>query len=174
VARDLVGAVVVSTLGGARIRARILETEAYLGRDDPASHAYRGRHHPGNAALYGPQGSWYVYRSYGIHWCANLVAGRAGLGAAVLLRGVAIVEGVDVARRRRAGAPLDRLGDGPGKLCQALAIDRRLDGVPMRDSPVLVSAGELGEGEVIEVTPRIGISRATDWPLRFVLSTRRP
>jgi DNA-3-methyladenine glycosylase len=166
--------VIVSDCGRARITARILETEAYLGLDDPASHAYRGRRHAGNAAIYGPPGSWYVYRSYGIHWCANLVTGAAGQGAAVLLRALEVDVGRHVAARRRGRVPPARLTDGPGKLCQALAIDRSLDGLSMKTSPVRVGAGEVVAGQVVRVTPRIGITRAADWPLRFVLSSRRP
>jgi DNA-3-methyladenine glycosylase len=138
VARDLIGATIVSTLGGARVTGRIIEAEAYLGRDDPASHAYAGRRHAGNASLYGPPGTWYVYRSYGIHWCANLVCAEPGAGGAVLLRGVTPVEGLDVLRRRRGAVPDRRLADGPGKLCQALGITRALDGVGMRESAVLI------------------------------------
>lgn len=152
----------------------IVETEAYLGVDDPASHAWQGRRHPGNASIYGPPGTWYVYRSYGIHWCANLVTGPAGRGAAVLLRAVRLTGGLALARRRRGPAGLRRLSDGPGKLCQALGIDRAIDGVPMQTSPVVVAPGEVWEAGAIEVTPRIGISRATEWPLRFVLSSPRP
>ena len=165
---------VVSECGRGRVTARIVETEAYLGIEDPASHAYRGRRHAGNAAIYGPPGSWYVYRSYGIHWCANLVAGRRRAGAAVLLRAVEVESGRRVAARRRGGVPPARLSDGPGKLCQALAIDRSLDGLPMKTSPVRVGPGEVMAGQVVRVTPRIGITRAADWPLRFVLSSRRP
>ena len=80
VAKDLLGATLLSTIGGRRCSSIIVETEAYLGYDDPASHAYRGRRHRGNESIYGPPGSWYVYRSYGIHWCANLVAREAGPG----------------------------------------------------------------------------------------------
>jgi DNA-3-methyladenine glycosylase len=166
--------VIVSDCGRARITARIVETEAYLGRDDPASHAYQGRRHASNAAIYGPPGTWYVYRSYGIHWCANLVAGPRGEGAAVLLRAVEVDLGRRVAARRRGGVPPARLSDGPGKLCQALAIDRSLDGLPMKTSPARVGAGEVIAGQAVRVTPRIGITRAADWPLRFVLSSRRP
>lgn len=166
---------IVSSLGGARVTARITETEAYLGYDDPASHAYRGRRHAGNESLYGPPGHWYVYRSYGIHWCANLVAAPSGRGGAVLLRGLEVAEGgLVVARRRGAVRPAD-WANGPGKLCQALAIDRSLDGQPMKASPVTVWPGEASEAGSIVVTPRIGISKATDWPLRFLwVSTPRP
>jgi DNA-3-methyladenine glycosylase len=173
VARDLIGATIVSTLHGARVTGRIVETEAYLGEDDPASHAYRGRRHPGNASLYGPPATWYVYRSYGIHWCANLVCAVPGAGGAVLLRGVVPMEGWEVLRQRRGPVPERRLADGPGKLCQALGITRSLDGAAMRDSAVLIGATpKRPVGEVL-VTPRIGITKAADWPLRFV-STLRP
>ena len=168
VARDLIGATIVSALGGARVTGHISETEAYLGRDDPASHAYRGRRHAGNASLYGRPGTWYVYRSYGIHWCANLVCTSPGGGGAVLLRGVLPLEGLDVLRRRRGPVPDRRLSDGPGKLCQALGITRSLDGLMMRESPVVIGVERKRPiGEVL-VTPRIGITRAADWPLRFV------
>src|SRR5262249_7760032 len=96
VARDLLGSTIVSQLGRVRLSGIIRETEAYLGHDDPASHAYLGRKHNGNLNLYGPPGTWYVYRSYGIHWCANLVCGRPSPGGAVLLRGVFPGEGLEV------------------------------------------------------------------------------
>ena len=101
VARELIGSQLVSWSGRVLLRAIITETEAYLGRDDPASHAYLGRRHRGNATLYGQPGTWYVYRSYGVHWCANLVCGKPGPGGAVLLRGVWPVEGTSLMRRRR-------------------------------------------------------------------------
>lgn len=173
-ARELLGAALSSRLGGRRVLARITETEAYLGIDDPASHAFGGRRHPGNASIYGPPGTWYVYRSYGVHWCANLVAGPPGRAAAVLLRGVMVVRGEDTVSKRRPGVAAGQRTNGPGKLCRALAIDRSLDGLPMRTSPVLVGPGEVPEAGAITVTPRIGITRAVDWPLRFVLSIRRP
>lgn len=158
---------VVSEALGERVRGLIIETEAYLGWDDPASHAYRGRCHAGNAGIYSPPGHWYVYRSHGLHWCANLVTGPAGTGAAVLLRAVRILEGQDVAARRRGGMPPRILSNGPGKVCQALGIDRSLDGCLMRRSAVSIRSGPpVGE---IRITPRIGITKAADWPLRFLM-----
>jgi len=169
VAQDLLGATIRSSIGGRVTGGLITEVEAYLGHDDPASHAYRGRRHEGNQALYGPPGTWYVYRSYGIHWCANLVCAPDRHGGAVLLRGVLADEGLDLIRRRRRGASDARLTDGPGKLCQALGITRALDGARMRGSSVQVGTnGERPAGTVL-VTPRIGITQAADWPLRFVL-----
>ncbi|HLB54687.1 MAG TPA: DNA-3-methyladenine glycosylase [Gemmatimonadales bacterium] len=171
VARDLLGASIRSTVAGHEAEGLIVETEAYLGFDDPASHGYRGRRHAGNANLYAPPGTWYVYRSYGIHWCANLVCGGAG-GSAVLLRGVLPLRGLAIMRKRRGGVAPEVLANGPGKLCQALGITRELDGVPMRHSAVLVSEASDPAGDSVAVTPRIGITKAVDWPLRFVLESR--
>lgn len=168
VARDLLGATIISTTGGRRTGGIIVETEAYLGHDDPASHAYNGRQHQGNRSLYGAPGTWYVYRSYGIHWCANLVCNGAPAGGAVLLRGIIPGEGVETIRTRR-GAVLPRdLANGPGKLCQALGITRALDGLPMASAPVRILPASDPSGFRVLTTPRIGISKATDWPLRFV------
>ena len=169
VARELLGATIVSSLGGHRTTGRIVETEAYLGYRDPASHGYRHRRHAGNAALFGPVGTWYVYRSYGIHWCANLVCGVKGEGSAILLRAVEPIEGMHAMRLRR-GPVVDRqLCSGPGKLCQALAITRAVDGLPMRESELTVKAERSAAPPAFAVTPRIGITHAADWPLRFLV-----
>jgi DNA-3-methyladenine glycosylase len=169
VARALLGAIVVSRVRGVVTAGRIVETEAYLGRDDPASHGYRLRRHAQNQALYGAAGSWYVYRSYGVHWCANLVCHPPGFGAAVLLRALEPLEGLPGMQRRRGAALAGALCSGPGKLCQALGITRLLDGTAMRRSSVRIFAPRAGWREDIVVTPRIGISKAADWPLRFVV-----
>ena len=169
VAVDLLGATIISSIDGRICSGLISETEAYLGHDDPASHAYLGRRHDGNASLYGEPGSWYVYRSYGIHWCANLVCRDQARGSAVLLRGVFPRTGIEEMSRRRGPVPHRILADGPGKLCQALGITRALDGVPMRDADVVVGrTSKRPVGEIL-VTPRIGITKARDWPLRFLL-----
>ena len=173
VARDLLGATIVSDLGGCRTSGVIVETEAYLGVDDPASHAYRGRRHAANESLYGPPGSWYVYRSYGIHWCANLVCDGPGPGGAVLLRAMLAAEGVETIRMRRGGVRDRDLGNGPGKLCQALSISNALDGRPMRDSAVQM-VGATRETHAVQVTPRIGITKAAEWPLRFLIEPAGP
>jgi len=170
VAAELLGMVVVSTIDGAVTEGRIVETEAYLGYDDPASHGYLHRRNARNLALFGPPGTWYVYLSYGMHWCANLVCQRRGLASAVLLRALEPLVGLDVMRRRRRGVAVKDLCSGPGKLCQALGITRELDGVAMAQSPVLVRPPGIQEELRIRATPRIGITKAADWPLRFHLS----
>lgn len=165
VARDLVGCVVVSRAGGNVVAARIVETEAYLGLDDPASHAWQGRRTAGNASIYGPPGTWYVYRSYGMHWCANLVCGGPAAGAAVLLRALEPIAGLEVMRARRGNMADRLLASGPGRLTVALAITRALDGQAMRASPVTVHARDAVP--MLATTRRVGISRAVEWPLRY-------
>jgi len=166
VARELIGAVVVSTVRGTRTAGRIVEVEAYLGHRDPASHGYRHRRHDQNEGLYGPAGHWYVYLSYGVHWCANLVADREVNGGAVLLRALEPVEGIEAMRRRRGRVPDRQLAAGPGRLTQALGITRALDRQAMRGALVQLFQGAPQAPPV--ATPRIGITRAVDWPLRFV------
>ena len=161
-----------SEIGGERVSGMIVETEAYLGRGDPASHARDGRRTVMHAGIWAPPGHWYVYRSYGIHWCLNLTCGPADEGAAVLLRAVTPLAGIEVMRRRRGvGIPLKRLTDGPGKLCQALAIDGTHDGVLNSPGSPIRLEGRHPDSKTgrTEVTPRIGITRAADWPLRFLL-----
>ncbi|HET7111066.1 MAG TPA: DNA-3-methyladenine glycosylase [Gemmatimonadales bacterium] len=166
VARELIGCVVVSRLGEALTAARIVETEAYLGVDDPASHAWKGRRNAQNDAIYGAPGTWYVYRSYGIHWCANLVCLQEGIAAAVLLRALEPLEGLEVMRARRGGVADRLLASGPGRVTMALGITRALDGLPMRTSGLTVHAAE--RVPLVTTTARVGITRAVEWPLRFV------
>jgi len=170
VARELLGTLVISTLAGQRTSGRIVETEAYLGYDDPASHGYRHRRHARNEALFGPPGTWYVYLSYGMHWCANLVCGVPGQGSAVLLRALEPAEGLALMRERRGGVADRQLCSGPGRLCQALGITRDQDGLAMRRSGVLVRARQDRMPPAVVVSPRIGITKAADWPLRFAVS----
>ena len=170
VAADLLGKVVVSSIGGRGTAGVIVETEAYLGYDDPASHGYLHRRNARNAALFGPPGLWYVYLSYGMHWCANLVCQQAGYASAVLLRALEPLDGLEIMRQRRGAVPDRALCSGPGKLCQALGIDRDLDGARMGASPVLVRRPVRSEQRRIAATPRVGITKAVDWPLRFVVA----
>ncbi len=142
----------------------LTEVEAYAGELDPASHAYRGRT-ARNGAMFGPPGTLYVYRSYGLHWCMNIVTGDTGVPHAVLLRAGTPVEGIPVMQRRRGRT--DHLSDGPGKLAAALGVTGEHDGASVLDGPVRLLPGDR---EVVDVlaTPRIGISRAADRPWRFV------
>ena len=167
VARELIGRILVSCIGAHRTVGRIVETEAYLGHRDPASHGFAHRRHARNENLFAPAGTWYVYLSYGMHWCANLVCERETNAGAVLLRALEPVEGLDTMRRRRAGGARDRLlAAGPGRLTQAFGIDRALDGIPMRRSDVVILARDPVD-VTVEVSRRIGITKAVDWPLRF-------
>ena len=165
VARALVGCRLKTTFDGYSTEVVLTEVEAYAGADDPASHAHRGRT-PRNAAMFGPPGTLYVYRSYGIHWCMNVVVGEEGLPHAVLLRGGDPTIGRSLMIDRRART--DHLTDGPGKLCQALAVTGEHDGTSVVDGPVRLTADEV-HGTITQ-TPRIGLSRAMDRPWRYVLS----
>ena len=169
VARELLGARLVSNLRGVRTAGRIVEVEAYLGAQDPASHAYAYRRHRQNESLYGPVGSWYVYLSYGMHWCANLVAGPPGEGSAILIRALEPLEGLLVMRRRRGGVPDRALCAGPGRLTQATGITRALDGLSMPNAPIVIVSDEQPAEGSIATTRRIGLTKAADWPLRFAI-----
>lgn len=173
VAPSLIGHYLVSTLDGERTVGRIVETEAYVGPDDPASHAAKriGRT-ARNQAMFGPPGTAYVYRSYGIHWCLNAVTDSEGHPAAVLIRALEPVEGLDTMRERRGTRDRD-LARGPGRLTEALAITGDQDGHDLGEPPLLVCEGEPPDPAGIEKGPRIGISRAADWPLRFTLKGSR-
>jgi DNA-3-methyladenine glycosylase len=148
---------------------RIVEVEAYRGADDPASHAFRGRTRR-NATMFGPPGHLYVYRSYGLHFCANVVCGPEGLAMAVLLRAGAPVLGLDQMRAARPAARSDlELAAGPGRLCQALGIDLCRDGVDLLapESDVrLVCAGWAPPRRPAR-GPRVGVSAAADRPFRW-------
>ena len=165
VAPELLNKVLVH--GG--VAGRIVEVEAYLGRDDPASHAYRGPT-ARNTAMFGPAGGLYVYFTYGMHWCANAVCNPHGDAGAVLLRALAPVRGVDKMRARRPKARVERdLCSGPAKLCQALAIDGSLDGADLvrRDRGIAIVDDGSDPPAAPGVGPRIGISVAQDRPWRW-------
>ena len=169
VARDLLGAILERTSAEGVASGRIVETEAYLGPDDPACHAVAGRTER-TWNLHGPPGVAYVSFIYGVHWCFNAVTREAGHGSAVLVRAVEPVRGVELMRRRRGKVRRDAdLTNGPGKLCQALGIDGTLDGVRLSRPPLRILAGEPVSDEEVGVTPRIGITQAADWPLRWLL-----
>jgi DNA-3-methyladenine glycosylase len=173
VARDLLGRYLVREIGGERLVLRLVETEAYLGEPDRASHAWAGRRTARNESLYLAGGYAYVYMIYGMHFCLNAVTGKAGIGSAVLLRAGEPVEGEERMRENRGWTRAPRPGDlagGPGKICQALAIGRELDGVPLGQPPLYITKGEPVAAEEIVASPRIGVDYAGEaalWPLRF-------
>lgn len=168
VARRLLGCLLSTNFGG-RTAVVIDEVEAYGGTDDPASHAFRGRT-VRNASMFGPAGTLYVYRSYGVHWCANVVTGPDGTGEAVLIRGGRVVEGMELVLARRGRR--DHLTDGPGKLTQALGITGDHDGTSVIAGPVRLEAGPDADPSSLRSTPRIGISKETQRPWRFVVAGR--
>lgn len=178
VARTLLGRYLIrqlpEDLGGGQLILRLVETEAYLGEGDAASHARRGPVTERSRKLYRPGGCAYVYLIYGMHHCFNVVTGTDRDGGAVLVRGAAPVTGTATmtALRGRAGRKL-RPGDiagGPGKLCQALAIDAALDGASLQGDELSIAAGEPVDDTDIATGPRIGVDyagEAAGWPLRF-------
>ena len=169
VARALLGAVLECETADGVASGRIVETEAYLGSDDPACHAVVGRTER-TYNLFGPPGIAYVYFIYGAHWCFNAVTEAEGIGSAVLVRAVEPLEGVALMRARRARARKEAdLTNGPGKLCAALGITGALDGVALQDGPLVIRAGEPVPDADVLVSPRIGITRAADWPLRWLV-----
>lgn len=169
VARDLLGAVLECRADGVVTRGRIVEVEAYLGAHDAACHAAVGLT-PRNRHLHGPPGIAYVYRIYGLHWCVNAVTREEGHGSAVLLRALAPLEGIAAMRQRRGDVPDRELANGPGKLCQALGISGAHDGVRLDRGPLRLRPGLPVPDGLVLVTPRIGITRAAEWPLRFCLA----
>ncbi len=175
VARDLLGRYLVRCSEGRRWVVRLVETEAYLGAPDRASHAWNGRRTPRVESLYLPGGHAYVYLIYGMHYCLNVVTGEAEVGSAVLLRaGEAVEGGEDMAANRglsRAPRPGDLAG-GPGKLCKALSIDRAQDGLSLLAGELTVTQGRPVADEAIASGPRIGVAYAKEaaaWPLRFAI-----
>jgi DNA-3-methyladenine glycosylase len=184
VAPRLLGCVLEHQTAEGLVAVQLTEVEAYEGSADPASHAYRGRT-ARNAVMFGPPGHAYVYFTYGMHFCANLVCGPEGTAVAVLLRAGRIIDGAPLAAARRlAGRPAARVPDrdlarGPARLCQALAIVRAQDGADVCDpaSPLRIRPGPPaapgsapGPAPAISRGPRVGVSSAADRPWRFWLT----
>lgn len=172
VARDLLGQRLVHVLpSGLRLAGRIVETEAYLGLEDPACHSFGGRRTPRTQIMFGDPGFSYIYFIYGMHFCFNAVTMARDVPEAVLVRALEPLEGVDLMRATRPLLPHQKLANGPGKLCQALALTREHNGLDLTLSPNLFieADGAVADAEVIE-GPRVGIGSEHDaihWPLRF-------
>lgn len=178
VARALLGCLLWRRLGKDLLAARIVETEAYLGANDAASHARRGLRSARNESMYLEGGHAYVYFTYGMHYCMNVVTQEKDLAEAVLLRAAQPVSGIDVMRANRPKAKSELvLMNGPGKLCMALGIGRALDGEPLDGHTLFITQRDIVvAGDDIAVTPRIGIDNSGDaahWPLRFFLAGNR-
>ena len=159
VAHDLIGAtLLVNGVGG-----RIVEVEAYH-HTEPAAHSFRGPT-PRNVVMFGPPGAAYVYRSYGIHWCLNFVCEEEGSASAVLIRALEPTEGLGLMRRRRGLADEHLLCSGPGKLCEALGVTIRHNGLPLDKAPFELRAGD-GNAEIVRGI-RVGITKAIEKPWRY-------
>jgi DNA-3-methyladenine glycosylase len=169
VARDLLGARLVHDVPDGTVAGTIVEVEAYAGPEDLAAHSARGRT-PRNEVMFGAPGHLYVYFIYGIHHCMNVVCGPDTKPEAVLLRAVALDQGVDLARRRRgAGVPQTRLASGPGNVAAAFGVDRALNGIDLLDGPMRI-VPHARRDVAIATGPRVGVDYAGDWaarPLRF-------
>lgn len=169
VAREMLGTVLQYTTAAGVASGIIVETEAYLGEHDASCHAFAGRTKR-TAPLYGKPGTSYVYFIYGMYWCFNAVTREEGLPSAVLVRGIEPFRGRDLIRSRRPGVKLDAdLTNGPGKLCLALGIGSELNQVSLQRGPLVIRAGLEVRDDECAVTPRIGITKAADWPLRWIV-----
>ncbi len=172
VARELLGAVLVRVEDGVRVSGRITETEAYIGESDFACHAKAGIT-PRTATMYGEPGKAYIYFNYGIHWMLNAVTEQEGFPAAVLIRAIQPLEGLDIIASRRGKQPRAKWTDGPGKLAQALQIDKTFNGVDLcsQEGGLWIEAGKRFPDERVIATPRVGINNVPEpWkskPWRF-------
>jgi DNA-3-methyladenine glycosylase len=180
VARALLGCVLWRRLDdGTLLAARLVETEAYLGANDMASHARKGLRSPRNESMYLEGGHAYVYFTYGMYWCMNAVTNEADIAEAVLLRAAEPLKGLEFMRSRRPKAKNDRdLLSGPGKLCMGLGVDKQLDGESLRGSRLWLTERDIDvRPEDIGVSARIGVEGAGEpasaWPLRFFLRDNR-
>ncbi len=167
VAPRLLGAHITRKIDGQLLRARIVEVEAY-DQADAASHSFRGQT-PRTEVMFGAAGKLYVYFTYGMHYCCNIVTGLRGQGEAVLIRAVEPIDGIDIMSRNRPGQIGNNLTNGPAKFCQAFAIDMTWNGHDLASSPIqLVLQNPLSKKDIIQTT-RIGIRQAQDTPWRFYI-----
>ena len=169
VAREMLGTILECRTEQGIASGIIVETEAYVGEEDPACHAAVGRTRR-TEPLYGRPGLSYVYFIYGVHWCFNAVTRAQGLPSAVLVRALQPLEGIELMKARRGPrVSAVNLTNGPGKLCAALGIDGSLNGVSLQSGPLVIREGNRADTSKIVTTTRIGITKAADWPLRFYI-----
>src|SRR5579884_2225391 len=166
-AARLLGSRLLRRVNDRVIEGRIVETESY-DQSDVASHSYRGQT-ARTKVMFGPAGYLYVYFTYGLHYCCNVVVGAEGHGAAVLIRALEPIKGQELMQAWRGGRPELELTNGPAKVCQALAIDKALNGHDLSQQPLILKLGPMPKAEDVVQTTRIGISRAQDVPWRFYL-----
>lgn len=169
---DVAPTLLGSTLRCGDVAVRITEVEAYAGADDPGSHSFRGPT-PRNATMFGPAGRLYVYFTYGMHHCANVVCGPEGTSAAVLLRAGEVVEGIDAARARRPRSTDRDLARGPARLCRALGIDLADNGNDLTGGRIRLSLGDVPDPGAVSRGPRVGLRGAADYPWRYWLTGER-
>ncbi len=167
VAPLLLGCRLTRKVAGAEMVCRIVETEAYSDID-AASHSFKGRT-PRTEVMFGPPGKLYVYFTYGMHYCCNVVVGREGQGAAVLIRAVEPLAGMEIMRQSRGGRSGVEVSNGPAKVCQALQIDRTMNGHDLSQSPLLLERDDSVNPLRIVTTTRIGISKDIERPWRFYI-----
>jgi DNA-3-methyladenine glycosylase len=167
VAKELLGKYLVIEKDGKYVSGKIVETEAYIGPDDPASHAYRGLT-PRNKVMFGDPGYAYVYLTYGMHHCLNFVTERKGFPAAVLIRALEPADGIEIIKKRRKVEDLENLTNGPAKLCQALGIDRTLNGADLCSDIIYVEDRKNKPTKIVS-TSRIGIKEGKERKWRFYI-----
>lgn len=168
VAQRLLGSVLIRGLNGQQTRLKIVETEAY-DASDPASHSSWGIT-PRTKVMFGPAGMAYVYFTYGMHYCFNIVTGQIGEGSAVLIRALEPLSGEELLQQNRPGHTGISLTNGPAKLCQALLINKQLYGHDLSQAPLYLELHPAVKAELITITTRIGISQAKDTPWRFYIT----
>ncbi|MFZ5595788.1 MAG: DNA-3-methyladenine glycosylase [Bacillota bacterium] len=171
VAKELLGKIMVSRAPGGVVAGMIVETEAYL-QGDPACHAYRGMTKR-NRAMFGPPGRAYIYFTYGMHYCFNVVTGAEGVGEAVLIRALEPLDGIELMRRRRGREKITELCSGPARLVQAMGIGESLYGHNLAEEPLTIHRGRHIPGEQVAIAPRVGIKAGADLPLRFYIRGNR-
>jgi len=173
VARKLLGKILVRVIGGKILSGKIVETEAYLDENDLASHSAVGMTER-NKVMFGEAGLAYVYFTYGMHYCFNVVTGEVGKGSAVLIRSLEPIDGIDLMKKFRQKDDVHILTNGPAKLCQALKIDKKLNGVDLKTSnEIFIAEPDKNEKFEVVITKRIGIEKSKDLLLRFYIKENK-